>query len=327
MPVLNDTTGAPIGVANNPLIVSGDLQLDSAVEITNDVGNPIPVSGSVSITNPLLQGLTNTELRAFAVDVTVGNFPASQTVAGTVSIGNFPSTQQVNGTVELGATSLAALENTSVTVGNFPATQPVSGTVSIANFPTTQTVSGSVSATQSGSWTVNQSGVWNVSASQSGSWSIGINNFPATQQVSGTGTFNTTLSSGVGTAEATPLYILPKPLTNAISQVGAAAAAVTVTLPAAGAGLFHHIDAIEITLFNSAARTGSATPVTVTSTNMPTSIAWTFPSAGAIGTVDRYLKSSDRPIKSATANTATTIVCPATTGVIWRVNVLYSVGA
>lgn len=291
MPVLNDTTGAPIGVTGNPLVVSGDLQLDSAVEIVNDVGNPIPVSG----------------------------------------------------TIELGSTSLAALENTTVTVGNFPATQPVSGSVSVSNQvaqPLTDTQlravnvavnanqvgTWSVNSTQSGSWTVAQSGVWNVNASQSGAWSVGIDNFPASQATTVTNTVGTTLVSGVGTSDNTPIYTQPKALTLAISSVGAAAAAVTVTLPAAGAGLFHYIDTIEITLFNSAARTGSATPVTVTSTNLPSAVAWTFPSAGVIGAVDRYALSSNRPLRSATANAATTIVCPATTGVVWRVNVTYSVG-
>lgn len=258
MPVLNDTTGAPIGVAGNPLIVEGELTLGTALEITNDAGNPIPVSG----------------------------------------------------TVEIGSASLAALE-----------------TIQIGNFPATQAITGTVAATQSGTWTVNQSGVWNVNASQSGGWTVGINNFPATQVVSGTGTFNTQLVSGVGTSKATPIITRPASDNLSVTAVGAAAAAVTVTLPAAGAGLFHYIDSIEITMYNTAARTGTATPVTVTSTNFPTANAWTFPSAGAIGTTTPYMMSANRPIKSATANTNTTIVCPATTGVIWRVNVFYSVGA
>lgn len=260
MPVLNDTTGAPIGVVGNPLVVEGDLTIGSAIEITNGAGSPIPVSGTI-------------------------------------------------------------------VVSNFPVTQPVSGSVSVDNFPATQAVTGTVTATQSGAWTVNQSGVWNVSASQSGSWTVAINNFPATQVVSGTGTFNTQLIAGVGTSESTPLITRDVSNTLSVTSVGAAAAAVTLTIPAAGAGTFHYIDAIEITLYNSAARTGSATPVTVTSTNLSGNNAFTFSSAGAIGTTERYILSTDRPIKSAAANTATTIVCPATTGVIWRVNVFYSVGA
>ena len=59
-------------------------------------------------------GLTNTELRASPVPVngtiTIGNFPASQTVNGAIAINNFPAAQTVDGTVS---------------VGNFPAIQNV----------------------------------------------------------------------------------------------------------------------------------------------------------------------------------------------------------
>ena len=116
MPVLNDTTGAPIGVAGNPLVVSGDLQIDSAVEITNDVGNPIPVSGSVSIENQLLQGLINTELRSLTVNVSVDNFPATQPISGTVNLGTI-GTAATSALQTTGNTSIASIDTKTPTVG------------------------------------------------------------------------------------------------------------------------------------------------------------------------------------------------------------------
>jgi hypothetical protein len=122
-------------------------------------------------------------------------------------------------------------------------------------------------------------------------------------------------------------FVIEAPSTLGVNSTGAAAAAVTLTLPAPGAGLFQYVDGIEITLYNSAARTGGATPVTVTSTNLPGTPTWLFPSAGAIGDRDTYSLITDAPVKASTANTAVTIVCPAVTGGIWNVKALYRTGA
>jgi len=91
--------------------INGVVTVSNEIEIANDAGNPVPVSGTVS----------------------VGNFPASQTVDGTVNIGNFPAVQNVQ-------------------VNNFPATQAVtqsttpwvvSGTLdtqsTLQSFPVTST--------------------------------------------------------------------------------------------------------------------------------------------------------------------------------------------
>lgn len=108
------------------------------------------------------------------------------------------------------------------------------------------------------------------------------------------------------------------------SAVGASGAAVTATLPAV-VGQFHVIQAIEIVKFYVANINGTATPVTVTTTNLPGSLAFTFGNAGAIGTVDNssFKLYSELKLQSSVANTPTTIVCPATTNIIWRVNVFY----
>ena len=122
-------------------------------------------------------------------------------------------------------------------------------------------------------------------------------------------------------------FVIEAPSTLGVNSTGAAAAAVTLTLPAPGAGLYQYVDSIEITLYNSAARTGGATPVTVTSTNLPGTPTWLFPSAGAIGTRETYSLITDAPVRASTANTAVTIVCPAVTGGIWNVKALYRTGA
>lgn len=111
---------------------------------------------------------------------------------------------------------------------------------------------------------------------------------------------------------------------SAVTAVGASGASVTLTIPAAGAGLFHYLTHVHITMYAAAALTPSATPNSVTTTNLPGSIAWTFPTAGAQGVValiDETFNAA--PIKSSVSNTATTIVCPAFTGAIWRVIVNY----
>jgi hypothetical protein len=78
--------GTDVNVLNFPPIQA----VSGTVEVTNDVGNPLPVT--------------------FPSGVTVNNFPAVQEVSGSVSVdnfpttfdvGNFPATQTVNGTVEV----------------------------------------------------------------------------------------------------------------------------------------------------------------------------------------------------------------------------------
>lgn len=109
---------------------------------------------------------------------------------------------------------------------------------------------------------------------------------------------------------------------TAVTAVGVSGAAVTCTLPAV-ASVFHYIQGFRITKYAVAALTGVATPITVTSTNLPGNLAWTFPTAQAIGTVVEYNAIAVDAFRSSVSNTATTIVCPATTNVIWRISVVY----
>lgn len=124
------------------------------------------------------------------------------------------------------------------------------------------------------------------------------------------------------------LYAKDIPATSAVTNTGAAAAAVTLTLAAPGANLFHYITHLTIERHTSALLTAGATPIVVTSTNLPGSMAWSFPAdAAAQGVMSAKYFDFSKPVKSSAANTATTIVCPGTTGVIWRATAHYYVGA
>jgi hypothetical protein len=80
-------------------------------------------------------------------------------------------------------------------------------------------------------------------------------------------------------------------------------------------------------MYSTAARTGGATPVIVTSTNTIGTPSWNFPSAGAVGTMINNIYDHAAPIRSSVANTNTTIVAPATTAVIWKIKIWYYTGA
>ncbi len=109
----------------------------------------------------------------------------------------------------------------------------------------------------------------------------------------------------------------------AVTVTAATGVAATLTLPAPAAGLFHYISLIEIELYATAARTGGATPVLVTTTNLPGSPVWDFDTGQAIGTTIRKTLEPSTPIKSSVAATATTIVAPIATTGIWRINAYY----
>jgi hypothetical protein len=130
--------GSDVNVLNFPPIQA----VSGTVEVTNDVGNPLPVT--------------------FPSGVTVNNFPAVQEVSGSVSVDNFPATQTVDGSVTVSGT---------VDIGNFPTTQTVDGTVDIGNFPATQTVDGTVEVTQG-------TDPWVVSGTVS-TGPISVQSFPA----------------------------------------------------------------------------------------------------------------------------------------------------
>jgi hypothetical protein len=121
--------------------------------------------------------------------------------------------------------------------------------------------------------------------------------------------------------------MLAKPSTLLVTATGAASAAVTATLPAV-TGLRHIIDFIQVTRSATVALTAAATPVVVTTTNMQGSPALTFGSDVAGIGIDKDVRLDFGSTGAATTalGTATTVVCPVYTGVIWRINVGYRLG-
>lgn len=106
------------------------------------------------------------------------------------------------------------------------------------------------------------------------------------------------------------------------TQIGTAGAVTTLTLAAPGAGLRHYLTFLWIDRFNASASalTASATPIAITTTNLPGSLAFTRSAdALAAGVSEPWERSFALPLMSSAQNTATTIVCPATTSVIWRI--------
>lgn len=110
--------------------------------------------------------------------------------------------------------------------------------------------------------------------------------------------------------------------------IGTVGAATTLTLAAPGLGLRHYLTYVSINRFAAAALTASATPVAVTSSNLPGSLAFTFEADGAaLGTVVRVREEFGYPLVASAPNTATSILCPATPNVIWRVTAGFYLGA
>lgn len=153
--------------------------------------------------------------------------------------------------------------------------------------------------------------------------------------------------SGAVLSAANPLFTTPSfsgaaiSLTNrlpvmcgvctSVTSVGVANTALTVTIPPSGtASQFTHISSIFITRANGATASLAGTAATViTTTNIPGTLQFRYSDAGlAIATVETGLMFQKAiPIKTTTANTATTIVLPApgatAATVYWLVTVDY----
>lgn len=110
-----------------------------------------------------------------------------------------------------------------------------------------------------------------------------------------------------------------------VTGTAAVNVALTITLPAAAAGLFHYITSIQWVKLYAVVGIASGAGNIITSTNLPGSPAWTTEqlalAAGAVVTVIDYKPTT--PLKSSVAATATTIVAPLQLQTIWRGNVSY----
>lgn len=108
-----------------------------------------------------------------------------------------------------------------------------------------------------------------------------------------------------------------------VTATGAAGAGVTVTLPLVSSH-YHYLVSFEITKFYAVLGVAAATPVVVTTTNLPGSPAFSFDqSAALLGTATTKAYAPTYPIRSSAVGTATTIVCPVQAQTIWRVVAWY----
>jgi hypothetical protein len=113
---------------------------------------------------------------------------------------------------------------------------------------------------------------------------------------------------------------------TANTTTGASGAAVTLTIANPGTGLRNYLTFVEIVRFAAAVLTAGAAPVVVNSGNLPNALAWSLPAdAAALGTEFVLREDFNYPLASSAQGTATTIVAPLTTGVIWRLTAGYFV--
>lgn len=128
-------------------------------------------------------------------------------------------------------------------------------------------------------------------------------------------------------ASISPYVRDQKAATLLVTATAAVGVAATASLPAVP-GLRHYVDNVYICRSATVALTPSATPVVCTTSNIPGNLAMTFGAdAGGVG-IDKLigLDFGAAGLASSAINTATTVACPATTGVIWRVIVAYHLG-
>lgn len=210
---------------------------------------------------------------------------------------------------------------------------PADGAASLAidlrgTFVATVEISGTVDGTN---WTlipirpINQATVQYVSAiTASGTW---VGKCPpfrsirarATGYTSGSAT--ATLAAHTAPLDDT-LQGLIAPLYG--TNTGAASAAVTLTISAPGAGLRQYITYLRILRSATALLTAAATPVVVTTTNLPGSMAFSFGQDAAAQGIDKVISEDFiYPVAASVQNTAVTIVAPVYTGVIWRISAGY----
>ena len=167
-----------------------------------------------------------------------------------------------------------------------------------------------------------------ITTTQATAWRLNVAGFRRVRVrvsafTSGTVTIAQRASAGIAM-----VYAAPIPTTLAVTATAAANTGFTLSLPAAGAGLFHYITQINIMRNATAALAGTAT-LGITTTNLPGAMAWSVGNAMAAGGTEKdVLMDLNSPIKSSVANTATTIVLPAAgLAVLYRANVHYYVGA
>lgn len=140
------------------------------------------------------------------------------------------------------------------------------------------------------------------------------------------GSFDITINSD-DCPSISPYVRDQKAATLLVTATGLVSAAVTATLPAV-AGFRHYVDFIQVVRSATAALTAAAAPVLVTTTNLQGAPVFTFGAdAGGIGIdKEKILDAGGSGLAATAVGTASTVVCPVYTGVIWRVMVAYRLG-
>jgi hypothetical protein len=303
-----DSTGKIVDtatVAGNERVIEviGDPVVAAAVA---RVLNGAPAAGDyglvVRVASPT--GLTDAQLRASAVPVSGTFFQATQPVSGTF----WQATQPISAA----ALPLPAGASTEATLALIKAkTDNLDVLLSTRTKPAdVQAVSGTFfQATQP----VSIAGTVAVSATQ----------LPAAL---GQGT----MAQGMKVTLASDQSTLPavseiRAATLHVTATGLVNAAVTLTLPAAAAGLFHYITSIQITKLYAVVGVAAGAGVIITSTNLPGNPAWTTEQLASVaGTAVKVVDyQPTTPLKASVAATNTTIVCPVQLQTIWRINVSY----
>ena len=232
---ITSTGSLPVAVVGTvPVSIAQQISVDNfpatqniSGTVTSIVGN-WPATLGVSASFPL--SVFNAGTVGVSGTVGVNNFPATQAVSGTVSaiIGNWPATLGVSASFPLqvwsegsvGVTGSVSLSGTgSVWVSNAITVQGNAKVVGVGGVGTNITtnpvlVAGASPSNQVSIAQFDQFGSLLVSLSSSVSvlgvsGTVGVNNFPATQNVSGSVNVTTTGSMGmqVGNASYDPLFI------------------------------------------------------------------------------------------------------------------------
>jgi hypothetical protein len=140
------------------------------------------------------------------------------------------------------------------------------------------------------------------------------------------GVATVTIISDPTVTQVHPNLLTPECGTHMVTVTAAAGAIATCTLPAV-TGLRHYLTRLSIVKFNAAVLTAAATPVLVTTTNLPGTPSFSFPAdAAAQGTISEQSMDFGHGLAATAIGTATTIVGPVTTNVIWRINATYRLG-
>lgn len=200
--------------------------------------------------------------------------------------------------------------------GTFSLTVEVSGTIDGSNWiliPVRSMLGGvylaSIVGTAAGAWIANCAGFRKVRAR--------VTTYTSGSAIATLSGSTALLDETLG-GDTTPLIV---------TNTGAAGAAVTLTLPAPGAGLRQYVTYLRITRFATALLTAAAAPVLITTTNVPGTLVFTGPADAAAQGTTTFIVAEDfaKPLMGTAQNTAMTFVAPATTSVIWRMSAGYQV--